>query len=108
MVDYTFYVDNYLGSAIPEKDFSGMVAQAQRYLNKWKRRYRVESSGPESESMALCAMAETLWSHRDNRLYSAKVGSITVRYDRYRESLAKELYDKAVVYLDIYRGCGNG
>lgn len=108
MVDYTFYVEDYLGSAIPENAFSGMVAQAQRHINKWKRRYRVKSSGPEAENMALCAMAETLWSHRKEGLYSARVGSITVRYDVNREALAKELYDKAAIYLDIYRGWDNG
>ena len=108
MADYAFYVNNYLGSLIPENAFDGMAFQARQYLNKWKRLYRVESSGPETENMAVCAMAETLWSYRKEGLYSARVGSITVRYDVNRNALAKELYEKASIYLDIYRGCGNG
>lgn len=108
MVDYTFYVEDYLGSTIPKESFSQMVSRAQRYLNKWKRCYRVKSSGPEAESLALCAMAETLWSHRRDGLQSASVGSVTVHYDSDKNALARELYEKAVIYLDIYRGWSNG
>lgn len=108
MADYAFYVNDYLGSAIPENAFAGMAAQARQYLNKWKRRYQVTTSGPEAESMAICAMAETLWSYRKEGLYSARVGNVTVRYDVNRNALAKELYEKASIYVDIYRGCGNG
>ncbi len=106
MADYTFYVSDYLGSLIPETAFDGLAAQARQYLNKWKRRYRVESSGPEAENMAVCAMAETLWSYRKAGLASASVGNVSVRYDTDRNALAQELYEKASIYLDIYRGVG--
>ena len=45
MVDYEFYVNDYLGSAIPEKAFSGVAAQAQHWLQKFEFLYRVEASG---------------------------------------------------------------
>ena len=32
MVDYEFYVNYYLGSAIPENAFSGVAARARHYL----------------------------------------------------------------------------
>ena len=32
MVKYEFYVNQYLGSAIPEKAFSGVAAQAQQHF----------------------------------------------------------------------------
>lgn len=106
MVDYEFYVNCYLGSAIPEKVFSGMAAQAKRVLDRWKQTYRIESSGLEAESMAVCAMAESLWQNRNKGLTSASIGSVSVRYENDRNTLFRELYDKARIYLDIYRGVG--
>lgn len=104
MVDYTFYVNHYLGSAIPETAFSGVAAQAQRYLDRYKRIYRVESSGEEAESMAVCAMAEVLWRGRNAGVASASIGSVSVRYDTGRGALQRELYEKASIYLEISRG----
>ena len=104
MVDYEFYVNCYLGSAIPEKAFSGVAAQAQAYLDRLKGCCRVESSGADAENMALCAMAETLWARRNSGLTSASVGSVTVHYADEHPSLTRELYQKAAIYLEIYRG----
>ena len=106
MVKYEFYVNQYLGSAIPEKTFSSMAAQAERVLNRFKQVYRVESSGQEAESMAICAMAESLWQNRNKGLTAANIGSVSVRYETDRNALRRELYDKACIYLDIYRGVG--
>ena len=98
MVDYTFYVNHYLGSAIPETAFSGVAAQAQRYLDRYKRIYR------EAESMAVCAMAEVLWRGRNAGVASASIGSVSVHYDTERGALQRELFEKASIYLDISRG----
>ena len=106
MANYEFYVNQYLGSAIPEKAFSRMAAQAEQVLNRFKGTYRVESSGQEAESMAICAMAESLWQHRNKGLTSANIGSVSVRYETDRSVLRRELYEKACIYLDIYRGVG--
>lgn len=106
MVDYEFYVNCYLGNTIPEKAFSGMTARAQGYLDRFKAVYRVESSGAQAESMALCAMAETLWHRRNSEMTSANVGSVTVHYAGNGSALVRELYEKATIYLDIYRGVG--
>ena len=104
MVDYEFYVNCYLGSAIPEKAFSGVAAQAKAHLDRLKSCCRVVASGNDAENMALCAMAETLWARRNEGLASASVGSVTVHYTDDRPSLLRELYEKAAIYLDIYRG----
>ena len=106
MVDYEFYVNCYLGSAIPEKAFSGLASQAQQYLERLKGAYRVESSGEEAEKLAVCAMAEELWDRRHDKVASATVGSVSVRYEQDKSSLRRELYRKASIYLDIYRGTG--
>ena len=104
MVEHEFYVNCYMGSAIPGNAFSGMAAQAQYYLDRFKETFRVVSSGEEAEKMALCAMAETLWYRRDSGVSSASVGSVRVQYGNNRPSLLRELFEKASIYLDIYRG----
>ena len=100
MVSYDFYVNTYLGSAIPEKAFAGAAARAARALEKFKRIYRVESSGEDAEKLAVCAMAESLWDNRNSGLFSASAGGASAG----KTSLKRELFDKASIYLDIYRG----
>lgn len=106
MVDYGFYANDYLGSAIPEKAFSGVAAQAQRYLDRLKRVYRVVSSGEDAEKLAVCAMAESLWDNRNSGISSASVGNVSVHYHGNKADLKRELFEKASIYLDIYRGVG--
>ena len=106
MVKYEFYVNQYLGSHIPEKAFPGVASQAEQVLTRFKQAYRVESSGRQAESMAICAMAETLWQNRNKGITSANIGSVSVRYETDRNALRRALYDKACIYLDIYRGVG--
>jgi hypothetical protein len=117
MADYAFYVNDYLGSAIPENAFPGMATQARHYLNKWKRRYQVTVSGPESEGMAICAMADALAffvaaQNGSGAVTSASIGSVSVSYggagavDLSPRGQARELYRCASQYLDIYRGVG--
>ena len=104
MADYDFYTGCYLGSVVPEKAFPQLAAQAQQYLERLKCIYKVESSGAEAEKMAVCAIAETLWNRRKRTVNSASVGNVSVRYTQPSISLQRELYEKAAIYLDIYRG----
>lgn len=109
MVDYGFYVNQYLGSQIPEKAFSGAAKQAEAALERFRRIYQVSDSGEESRNMAVCAMAEVVYagSRRRSGVTSASVGSVSVRYEdgeRADKALWRELYQRASIYLDIYRG----
>ena len=106
MVDYDFYVNTYLGSAIPESAFPTAAARAAAVLEGYERRYRVESPGPDSRRMALCAMAEVIHSYGSSRFVeSATVGSLSVRYGSAGTGeLERMLYKKAGIYLDIQRG----
>ncbi len=108
MVDYTFYKTVYLGSAIAEKQFPGVAARAEAELARLKRTMRVESSGAESEKLAVCAMADVLCAQSKRRgIRSTTVGGVSVSYqDTHCEN--RELLDAAGVYLDIYRGVGSG
>ena len=102
MIDYDFYVNSYLGSAIPEKAFSGVAARAAEALQYLRQRYQVQ--GDEiSVKMALCAMAEVLYSQKKDGLTGATVGNVTVRYES-GQSLRSRLLQQARIYLDVYRG----
>ena len=106
MVDYAFYRDAYLGSQIGEKEFPNVEARAAEYLNYLKHRYQVVSSGAESEKMAVCALAEGYHNHsRRGAIASASAGSVSVHYrNTPAESLHRDLFRRAGIYLDIYRG----
>ena len=104
MVDYAFYTAVYLGSTVPEKAFPGAVKQAAAELASLRRCCRVVSPGEDSEKMALCAMAETLYAHRNRGLASASVGSVRVQYDTGAAKLRQQLQEQAGIYLDLYRG----
>lgn len=104
MADYDFYVNAYLGSSIQEKAFPSLAAQAASVLASFERRYQV-SGGSDSRNMAICAMAECLQENARRGIASASVGQTSVHYStEAREPLERQLYRKAAIYLDIYRG----
>ena len=111
MADYGFYTDVYLGSLIPEKAFPEMELRAREHLARLQNHYRITASGEDSLAMAVCAMAESLYSHSKRRggITGASLGDVSVRYGNSEEGdkqLRRELYEKASIYLDIYRGVG--
>ncbi len=111
MVDYDFYVNQYLGNTVPEKAFPAAASQAAAALERFRRIYRVTDSGAESRRMAICAMAEAVYggSRRHSGVTAASVGSVAVRYENGEhadKTLWRELYQRASIYLDIYRGAG--
>jgi len=107
MADYDFYRNVYLGTAITEKQFPALAAQAASVLESYGRKYIVEEAGENSRKMAVCAMAEVLQNHhRVSRFTNAAVGSVSVRYEKDNVPLDRRLYQAAQVYLDIYRGVG--
>ena len=111
MADFAFYTDVYMGELIPEKAFPGMALRASEYLQRLQRIYRVSVPGEESLKMAVCAVAESLYaaSKRRGGVTAATVGQVSVRYegsDRADKTLQRELYEKASIYLDIFRGVG--
>ncbi len=103
MIDYDFYVNSYLGCTIPEKAFSGVAARAADALTRIRHRYQVVSTDEISEKMALCAMAETIYTHKKEGVSAATVGGVSVRYEK-SKSLNQRLLQQAGIYLDIYRG----
>lgn len=109
MADYSFYVNQYGGSIIPEGAFFGVAARAWDALKRMKRIYRVEPGMENGEALAVCAMAEVLYADRKRSggVSAASVGNVTVRYESGNASglgIARELYRCALRYLNIYRG----
>ena len=109
MVSYDFYVSDYLGSLIPEKAFASAATQAEAVLASFARKYRVTQGAEESRKLAVCSMAEAIYtaSKRNSGMSAATVGSVSVRYESQesaKKALLRELYQRACIYLDIYRG----
>lgn len=108
MVDYDFYVNTYLGSAIPETAFQGAIYSAERALQRFKRLYQVTASR-EGEKLALCAMAEVSYEAacHPKDVVSTSMGKVSVHYAQgEKRRLERRLYEQALLYLDIYRGVG--
>ena len=105
MIDYEFYVNSYLGAVIPEKSFPGAAVRAAEALGRLRRQYTIKETDSMSVKMALCAMAETVYSYESRKagVSMATVGGVSVRYEK-SSSLSRQLLEKARIYLDIYRG----
>ena len=81
MVSYDFYVNTYLGSTVPEKAFPGCAARAEAVLAGYERCCEVSCPGPDSRSMAVCAMAEELYRNDSRKgVASASIGGVRVQY----------------------------
>ena len=105
MADFDFYTNTYLGSLIPEQDFPKLAARAAGILDSYAGAFRVEG-GDTERKMAVCAMCECIYSYNRHRHTAASVGSVSVRYEKPRESLQRQLYQAAGTYLRFYRGVG--
>ena len=109
MADFSFYKDVFLGELIPEKNFASLAQRAREVLQGYERSYRVNIPGEDSYRMAVCAMAETLYTYGKRRtgVTSASVGEVSVRYeggDNSHKAMQHKLYQNASIYLDITRG----
>ena len=103
MADYEYYVNCYLGSLIPQQEFSALARRAQAYLAQLERTFLVVG-GTDSKAMAVCAMAEELYrAGRRQGVASTSIGGVRVQY-REDGKLLRQMYHTAGVYLDIFRG----
>ena len=106
MVSYDFYQNTYLGSALSESAFKSVAARAEQWLCMLERKCSVVSSGEDSRSLAVCAIAEVL-AERKPGIKSQSIGGVSISYtDEADRKLQKKLLQTAGVYLDICRGVG--
>lgn len=120
MVCYEFYKTAYRGGSISAEDWPGYEARAEAQAASYERTYTVSYPSPQSRSMAVCSLAETLYSidlilnGEGGPVSSVSVGSVSTSYgssasaaiDVSPAGQARELYRTARLYLDIYRGVG--
>ena len=107
MPDYIFYREIFLGTAIPESAYAGMLARAAGWLRQLEGSCRVTAYGEESRKFALCAAAETLYFHGGKQgIAQTSVGGVTVRYEQGGIPLQRLLLDAVSGYLEVYRGVG--
>ena len=118
MTDYEFYKSVYRGGSIPPEEWPVYGARASGQLRRYKRIYEVTAPEPDAEELAICAMAEALYSFdliangEGGPVQSASIGSVSASYggagsqavDISPAGQAAELYRCACLYLDIYRG----
>ena len=115
MIDYKFYTDTYQGCSISADEWLQLEPRAAEQLAQYKRMYTVTPPEETSEAMAVCAMAEVMAyiaaaQNGTGAVASASIGSVSVNYaspsgmDLSRKGQARELYQAAHRYLDIYRG----
>ena len=106
MVTYEFYRDVFLGSRLEEDTFPGMIARAERWVQKLERTYQVEPVGEDSRDLAVCAVAETMDECMQHQgIVQSTVGKVSVRYSD-KKAMEQRLYRSAGVFLKIYRGVG--
>ena len=108
-VTYQFYVDTFHGGAISKEEWPAVEREAGATIKRYQRIYTVTETGENSLQMAVCAVAEVLYSYAQTSggVSSASIGSVSVSYGNTSESRkeqARECYNAARTYLDIYRG----
>lgn len=118
MVCYEFYKTAYRGGSISAEDWPGYEARAEAQAARYERAYTVGYPGPQSRSMAICALADTMQSidlilnGEGGPVASVSVGSVSTSYgsaasaaiDVSPAGQAREMLRTARLYMDIYRG----
>ena len=105
MTDFNFYSETYCGSLIPADAWDAVCRDAEAQMNRYERIYHVSYPQTGSRNMAVCAMAEALYEQ------SVSVGNVSENRaavaapDTSAAAQAAELYRRAGLYADIYRGC---
>lgn len=120
MVDFDFYLNEYKGGTIPAEEWPAYERRGANQLARYRRIYTVTAPDADSKDMAVCAMAEALYSFdllsngEGGPVQSASIGSVSTSYgggaaqelDLSPRGQARELYRCACLHLDIYRGAG--
>lgn len=120
MPGFDFYRGVYHGSSIPAEEWPTYERRAADQLERYRRIYTVSAPGQDSEAMAVCAMADALYGFdlmangEAGPVQSVSVGSVSESYgsaaaqmlDLSPKGQARELYRRACLYLDIFRGAG--
>lgn len=96
--DYTFYIDTYKGSTIPESDFGRLILRASSYLDRVYNGTITDVT--DTIKMAACAVAEA-WqtNEQGGDVVSQSVGSWSKSFQKATKSDTARLFDAAQFYL---------
>ena len=119
MEAYAFYTGTYKGSSVPEEEWDSFCRDAEAQLARYERMYTVTWPTAESRSMALCAMADALFTYAqltsgNGPATSVSVGSVSESrqqagsIDTSAAAQEAELYRCLTLYGEVYRGAGRG
>lgn len=119
MPDFLYYQTTYMGTIQDEAEFNRCAARARDQLARYRRIYTVTAPDEDAEKMAICAMADAVAWYEGARdgtggpVASVSVGSVSETYsggagnlDFSQAAQDREMYRRACLYLDIYRGVG--
>ena len=119
MPDFLYYQTTYMGTIQDETEFLRFAARARDQLAQYRRIYTVTAPDEDAEKMAICAMTDAVAWYEGSRdgtggpVASVSVGSVSETYSGGSGSLDfsqaaqdREMYRRACLYLDIYRGVG--
>lgn len=120
MPDFLYYQTTYMGTIQSEEEFLRCAARARDQLARYRRIYTVTAPDEDAEKMAICAMADAAAWYEEARdgtggpVASVSVGSVSETYsggaagslDFSQAAQDREMYRRACLYLDIYRGVG--
>lgn len=117
--DFLYYQTTYMGTIQDETEFLRCAARARDQLARYRRIYTVTAPDEDAEKMAICAMADAVAWYEGARdgtggpVASVSVGSVSETYsggvgslDFSQAAQDREMYRRACLYLDIYRGVG--
>ena len=118
MPDFLYYQTTYMGTIQDEVEFNRYAARARDQLARYRRIYTVTAPDEDAEKMAICAMADAVAWYEGARdgtggpVASVSVGSVSETdsggaagsLDFSQAAQDREMYRRACLYLDIYRG----
>lgn len=109
-VDYTYYTEEYGGTAIPSSSFDLLARKATLYMKKFTFRRIPDDNVPDCVKLACCEMCEAITTFNDNQVAGKTVKSesndgysvtfVTEQEGQPSENaLARKLYAIAQLYL---------
>ena len=112
--DYDFYLDKYMGSAIPEDVYSAVVRAAEAYINYITHNRIKEDDLPEwvmeRVKMAVCAVADICYKqeHDDDSttVASESVGNHSKTFAVVKRGFAEREFEKLTKAKQYLHGTG--
>lgn len=115
MTSFDFYTGAYFGSSIPAEEWIVLCRDSEAKVSHYERIYKVDWIAEDSRSMAVCAVADAMYSFEKlmqggGAVQSASAGSVSESYattaapDTSNAAQEAEFYRCVHLYAEVYRG----